>query len=74
MDEAVYRVNVARFWVGGGCSGDLCAKSRWAALHWTQLGPAGFKMEPPPAKAEPISDAGGASLITYLKKRCEREE
>ncbi|GAB0206076.1 AN1-type zinc finger protein 5-like [Grus japonensis] len=28
--------------------------------------PAGSKMDPPPAKAEPISDGGGASGVTEL--------
>jgi len=30
--------------------------------------PAGSKMDPPLAKAEPISDAGSASVITYLRR------
>lgn len=77
MDETMYWIYMARFWVGGGCRCDLCDKSHWAAPHWTQVGPAGFKMESPLAKPEPISDSGGASVVTYLrkaKKCCEREE
>jgi len=30
--------------------------------------PAGSKMDPPLTKAKPISDGGGASVITYLRK------
>jgi len=30
--------------------------------------PAGSKMDPPLAKAEPISDGGSASGITYLRR------
>ena len=30
--------------------------------------PAGSKMDPLLAKAEPISDSGSASVITYLRK------
>ena len=30
--------------------------------------PAGSKMDPPVAKAEPSSDGGGASGITYLRR------
>ena len=28
----------------------------------------GFRMDPPLPKAEPMSDAGGISVITYLRK------
>ena len=34
----------------------------------TESVPASSKMDPPLAKAEPISDAGGTSVITYLRK------
>jgi len=40
----------------------------------TEPVPAGSKMDPPLAKAEPISDIGSASGITYLRrgrKNCE---
>ena len=30
--------------------------------------PAGSKMDPPLAKAEPISNSGSTSVITYLRK------
>jgi len=33
--------------------------------------PAGSKMDPLPAKAEPISDSGNASWITHLRSRKE---
>ena len=31
--------------------------------------PAGSKTNPPPAKAEPISDSGNASVITFLRRK-----
>jgi len=31
--------------------------------------PAGSKMDPPLAKAEPISNSGSASMITYLRRK-----
>lgn len=34
----------------------------------TETVPDASKMEPPLPKAEPFSDAGGASVITYLRK------
>ena len=30
--------------------------------------PAGSKTDPPPAKAEPISDSGNASVIIFLRR------
>lgn len=35
---------------------------------WTRPVPAGSKTDPLLAKAEPIGEAGGASVITYLRK------
>ena len=35
---------------------------------WTEPVPAGSKMDPPLAKAEPISNIGSISVITYLRK------
>ncbi|PKU45778.1 vps10 domain-containing receptor 2 [Limosa lapponica baueri] len=37
-------------------------------LCWTEPVPAISKTDPPLAKADPVSDAGGASVITYLRK------
>jgi len=37
-------------------------------LCWTQAVPASSKTDPPLAKAEPIGDAGGISMITCLRK------
>lgn len=36
--------------------------------QWTLPAPAGFKTDPMPDTAEPISSAGGSSVITYLQK------
>jgi len=38
-------------------------------LCWIEPMPARSKMDPPLAKAEPISDGGSASVITYLRKK-----
>ncbi|GAB0180598.1 acid sphingomyelinase-like phosphodiesterase 3b [Grus japonensis] len=36
--------------------------------------PAGFKMDPPLAKAEPISDSGSASGVTELRRGKKHQE
>lgn len=51
---------------------------RWQELPTcqTKLVPATSNMDPPLAKAEPISDSGAASLTTYLrrgKKYCTKQ-
>ena len=38
-------------------------------LCLTEPIPGGFKMDPPPAKAKPISDSGNASVITFLRRK-----
>ena len=53
--------------VTGVCRDGLCEKRPWAALHWTQMVPAGFKMDPPQDTAESISQAGVTSVKTYLR-------
>jgi len=66
----------------GGATGVASVRSFWK-LPPCQIKPmsAGSKMDLPLAKAEPISDSGNASVITYLRrgKTCcgtavEREE
>ncbi|KAK4815591.1 hypothetical protein QYF61_004806 [Mycteria americana] len=50
---------------------------RCQKLHpcWTEPDPAGSKTDPPLAKAEPISNSGSTSVITYLRmgKNCSWE-
>lgn len=48
--------------------GGLCKKSSGDTLYGTQIVPDSFKMDPPLANAEPVSDTGGISVITFFKK------
>ena len=51
------------------CRGGFCEKMLEAAPSCqTEPVPAGSKMDPLLAKAEPISDGGSASGITYLRR------
>lgn len=68
-------------WQRCGSRGGFCEKTPRAAPMATEPVPADSKMNLPLAKAETISDAGSASVKTYLikgRKRCaraaEREE
>ena len=61
-----------RFGSGGGYRGDSCKKLLEASPVFERESepiPAGSKMDPPPAKAEPISDSGNASVITFLRRK-----
>ena len=56
--------------VTGGVTGVASVRSCWKLpLCLTEPTPAGSKMDPPLAKAEPISDSGSASVITYLRRK-----
>jgi len=74
MDEITCWVYGARFWVGEGCSSDLCARSHGAAPHWTQLGPVGFKTDPALAKAEPTSDGSWCLCDNVFEKNNHQRE
>ena len=64
----MYGVCVARFW-WGGATGVASVRSCYKLpLCPIEPRPAVFKMDPLLAKAEPISDGGSASGITYLRK------
>lgn len=56
--------------VGGVVAAVLASVRRSQDLPpcWTHLVPAGSDRDPSLAKAEPISDAGGASILTYITK------
>ena len=54
--------------VVGGYRGGLCEKLPEASLCPTEPMPADSKMDPPLAKAEPISDGGSNSGITDLRR------
>ena len=54
--------------VGGGYRGGFCGKLLEASLCPIEPMPASSKTDPPLAKAEPISNSGSASGITYLRK------
>ena len=58
------------FGSGGGYRGGFCKKLLEASpgLEREPI-PAGSEMDPPPAKAEPISDSGNASGITFLRRK-----
>jgi len=48
--------------------GGFCQKLREASPRLTKPVPAGSKTDPPLAKAKPISDGGGTSVVTYLRR------
>ena len=51
-------------------TGVASVRSCWnLPLCLTEPIPAGSKMDLPPAKAEPISDSGNASGITFLRRK-----
>ena len=53
----------------GGATGMASVRScQKLPLCPTEPMPAGSKTDPPLAKAEPISDGGSASVITYLRR------
>ena len=60
--------SVARFWWGLFCRGGLSDKRLGAAPCQAQTSPASSKLNPPLAKAHPVSEAGGTSVITCLRK------
>ena len=72
------------FGSGGGYRGGFCKKLLEASpVFKREPIPAGSKTDPPPAKAEPISDSGNASVITFLRRKkswdrernsCRRDE
>jgi len=49
----------------GGCWDIFCEKRPGAALCQVQSVPASSKKDPPLAKEEPSSDAGGISVVTF---------
>ena len=56
--------------VAGRVTGVVSVRSCWKLpLCLTEPTPAGSKTDPPPAKAEPISDRGNASVITFLRRK-----
>ena len=54
--------------VAGGSRDDLFGKRSGVVLCQTLPVPVGSAMDSPQAKAEPISDLGGASVKRYLRK------
>ena len=54
---------------GGGYRGGFCQKLLEASpVFEREPIPAVSKTDPPPAKAEPISDRGSDSVMTYLRR------
>lgn len=53
---------------GGGAAGVMFVRCQELFPCWTETVPANSKMDPPGAKDKSIRDAGGASVITYLRK------
>jgi len=69
----VYWVCNGKVLVARGATGAASVRSCWRSPPCPiELMPASSKMHPLLAKAEPISDGGSASVITYLRrgKRC----
>lgn len=54
---------MARFWQLGIFGGGLCEMKSGAVPLQAEPVPAGSKTDPPLAKAEPISNTGGTSVI-----------
>ena len=58
--------------VAGGVTGVAPVRSCWKlplCSRESEPIPAGSKTDPPLAKAEPISDSGNASVITFLRRK-----
>ena len=58
--------------VAGGVTGVAPVRSCWQlplCSRESEPIPAGSKTDPPPAKAEPNSDSGNASVITFLRRK-----
>ena len=66
----LYWLCVTRFLVAGGVIGVSSVRSCWKLpLCPTEPMPASSKTDLLLAKAEPISDSGSASVITYLRRK-----
>jgi len=64
----MYLVYMASFWLSMGCRGGFCEKMPEAAPMPNGANSSQLQDRPTAGQTEPISDAGSASVITYLRK------